>query len=243
MSEMKEKRVYKPASQKQAEQTAELRAEMAEARPSLRPPKWAAPLGAAVLVLAGVGVYFLISLVLSAMNKPQDNSHLFDQYTRQLSAVVMFDPPNFVSADRAEDKQPLLLAALQRCVDEAGDDPKLDEMGNMIIPADNIAGQLDVLFGEPGKKVMPTTLNIHDIKIEFNIIDQCYHVPVAGYLGSFAPKVEDIQIDGGEATVRVGYLEENEYETGTAVVKTKLYNMILREGREPYISSIADYTP
>jgi len=246
LPETREKRVYKPAAQKQAEQmravSAERKEELTGVRPSLRPPKWAAPLGAVVLILAGIGIYFLMSALISALNKPQDNSHLFNEYTSRLSPVVMFDPPDFDSADTAPDKQPLLLAALQRAIEETGNEAELDEMGNMLIPAADVSRNLGLLFGEAGKKLHLVSLNSGDIQIEFNILDQNYHVPVVGYLGGFAPKIIDIQIKGEKAAVHVGYLEEDEYETGTDIVKTKMYTMIIKEGQEPYILSISEYT-
>ena len=208
--------------------------------PSAQPaPRWAAPLGAGVLTFALIGVILLVVNITAWTTRPDSHPELFEQYETLLAPVVMFDPAPFEQIASLEDKQPLLLAGIWAALDATRDEQQVDAVGDVLLPGDRVTEQLIRLFGEEGAAALPLVgVTVNDQHFEYDILDRCYHIPLTSHLGDYAPRVQALTVRGDRVTVTVGYLLDNEYEQGTAIVKRQEYHFKGYNRNKPVLVAI-----
>lgn len=189
---------------------------------------YAAPLGFVMLLLATVGLVFLLVSGIKAINKWGEQTELREELYTFLNPVMQFSPAAFDSAaDTAQDS--LLLAAIYR-VSEAErirqlrekDDncayPLEEEQWRMQIPRHVIEESFATLFGSDIPLTHRTVA-----EVEYAEAKGCYLVPLTIKTSGYTPVIDTIKHKKDLYTVRVAYVANADVEVdekGNAIFPT-----------------------
>lgn len=171
--------------------------------------------GALVMVLALVGVGFIVTTVGKQIyNVVTDDSKL-REYDTFLSAVVMQDPEPFENPADANG-QMVLTASLWRAIMNHGTDyNEYDELGRTIVPLVDVADACHELFG-PDCGIRPEDAP-EDSFYEYDSEKNNFHVAPYSSQSSFAPYTVSSKKNGAATVLKVGYVAaSDEWRSDTA---------------------------
>ena len=160
--------------------------------------------GAVVMVLALVGVGFIVTTVGKQIyNVVTDDSKL-REYDTFLSAVVMQDPEPFEDPADA-DGQMILTASIWRAIMNHGTEyNEYDELGRTIVPLVDVSDACHELFG-PDCGIRPEDAP-EDSFYEYDSEKNNFHVAPFSSQSSFAPYTVSSKKSGAATVLKVGYV-------------------------------------
>lgn len=185
-------------------------------------PRWAAPLGAAVLILAMIGVASLVTTVVPKL-LPASAAPDFERYNALIAPAVLFDPPPFSKVEEADDEF-VLKTSVWAALEEHLDTLSYDEIGYMQLPGQLALDKCAALFGA-ARPITLKTFTQQNVVFEYDAADGCFHIPVTGHIGLYIPRVEAVKHKRGVTTLTVAYLSAEEGSEDPTVMKRMLYTL------------------
>ena len=199
-------------------------------------PRWAAPVGAAVLLALLGGAVLLTLALLGAFNGKVTDADRAGCLAA-LTPAVLFDPAPFGDISQA-DEAFLLSAAVWQAL-SAGEEPAGDGAGKLLVTGDAVRAAAAALFG-PDCAPNCFTVMQQGVVFEYDLVEDVYRIPVTGQIGLYEPRLESLSRKKEFFTARVAYLSLDDFveenETRPAV-KTVTYTL-RRQGEVYYICSL-----
>lgn len=198
-------------------------------------PKWAAPLGLVVLLLAIFGLVSIVSTVVNNINTSNQKEYAesVEYYEHFLTPIVMLEPQSFESIEQADKLYLVKLSIMSILFDESIELP-YDANGLMMISSDLVEAKYRQLFGND-LSAEHKSFFLEAILFRFNKTDNSYHIPATGLNGKYKPKIVDIFKKRGEVWVKVDLLET---ETDTSHAEKSMYYIFTGRQGENYIKRI-----
>ena len=192
--------------------------------------RWAAFLGALILLLAGAGLYFIVSSVAGVYVQTANRATQteLDRYCELIKPLVMFDPPAFDSPAQLENRTILCASAwlaLSRL-----EHLQTDELNYTLLPGAEVRAAAVELFG-PGTRPDLDPLFFGETPRYYNSVSAAYHIPNLPVSG-FYPRLDKAETKGKNVTLTVSYLLLDEEQTGTVPVKQRTYVLTGENGKE-----------
>ncbi len=189
--------------------------------------RFAAWVGLTVILLAIVGLISIIVLGVNLIRNAMDNTELMHALHDQAYPITYHQPEEFDSTEKAD--QALLLRAAcfslvkkeeVRQMRETGENftekYPTDEYARYIVSASEVTAEYQRLFGKDAK---PTFQNIGSdnqkyAQFEYDKEKNCMHLPgpYVTATSAYETLADDIQLRGGTARVRIGYVLKSNLE-------------------------------
>lgn len=210
--------------------------------------KWAFPLGLVIVLLAVVGLVFLVLLSVDGIQKITDNGKQKKAYESFLLPIVMNDPNTFDDITQADMEQ-LLDSTIWSLIKKNVETDKYDYFEDkLLVPQKDVEKQFAKMFG---KDVKPKhqTVNGSEYQFEYDESKQAYKIPVFGMENTYTPKVLKIDKKSSSIVLTVGYISGSEWtqdEYGKMVEPdpSKYVKITLRtKGGSNYVSAIQATDP
>lgn len=190
-----------------------------EARPRRkRRRRWAFPLGLAIIILAAIGAFNLLSAGIDGIKNMTDDSELKKEYEEFLAPIAANDPDTFDDLNQATMSQ-LIAASVQRLFQDADEGEyskyyfeKKNDDGTTsyayAIPEVNVDIAFEELFGN---ELKPDHMSVEGGSIAFTYDDTAkkYIVPLGDMLQVYDLKVTNIDKKGDSIILTVGYFSIN----------------------------------
>ncbi len=210
--------------------------------------KWAFPLGLVVVLLAVVGLVFIILLGVDGIQKISDNSKQKKAYESFLLPIVMNDPDTFDDITQADMEQ-LLDSTIWSLIKKNVETDKYEYFEDkLLIPQKDVEKQFAKMFGTEVKPVHQT-ISGSEYQFEYDKAKQAYKIPVFGMENTYTPKVLKIEKKSSAIVLTVGYISGSEWtqdEHGKMVEPdpSKYVKVTLRaKGNSNYVSAIQSADP
>ena len=167
-------------------------------------------LGAAILILATLGICLVVFLIIKSavvyVNDfvgPDETVSYFNSY---LAPVVMFDPDTFSTVSKA-DPQWELETAVWAALDENEKNGSYawTADGREILPIKDVASYLKKYFGGAVKPDYKTFTD-SNFTYEFNKKEQCFYIPLTAVTNFYTPRVTKISRNFNTVTLTVQYI-------------------------------------
>ena len=175
-----------------------------------RTHKWAFPVGLLIVLLAAVGLVFIVMCSAKGISKAFDNSKKIDEYNKLLRPVVMNDPATFDDVTIADKKQLTDIAIWSILVDELTPQKYEYTDEGMVIPAEDVEKKFHELFGSE-TEVAHATIEGYGYTFVFDSQANSYTIPLTGTVPIYTPRVVDISKKGSATILTVGLLAGNEW--------------------------------
>lgn len=205
--------------------------------------KWAFPLGLVIVLLAVVGIVFLILLSVDGIKNLSDNSKKKQKFESFLLPIVMNDPDTFDDITKADMGQ-LLDSTIWSLIKENKETDKYEyDNDKLLIPQKEVEKQFSKLFG---KEIKPKHQSVigSEYQFEYDEAKQGYRIPIFGMETTYTPKVIDIDKKSKALVLTVGYISGSQWkqdERGKMLEPdpSKYVKITLREqGSFYYVSAI-----
>lgn len=219
---------------------------MSETTPKkhFRTHKWAFPVGLLIVLLAVVGLVFIVVSSAKGIGKAFDNSKKLDEYNTLLRPVVMNDPAGFDDVTIADCAELTDIAIWSILTDELTPQKYEYTDDGMVIPAEDIEAKFHELFGSE-TVISHTTIEGYGYTFTYDPEKNTYTIPLTGIVPIYTPRVVDISKKGSATILTVGLLAGNEWaQTATgdmiAPEPDKYLKVTLRTDKDgsTYISAI-----
>ena len=207
--------------------------------------KWAKPLGLLVILLAIVGVVFIIiTIVNSIVDKSAAKKEAtMLKYQSMLAPVVMNDIDDFDDITKANMSQ-LIEASVWSIInsDVATDEYETEE-GMILFPADEVEAEYTKLFGTE-RAIEHQTVTSIGFEFQYDGDRGVYKAPITGVDPTYTPKVLDMSEKSNTIILTVAYLSGTGWtqaDNGDMVAPTpsKYVRVTLRQkDKATYISAI-----
>lgn len=207
--------------------------------------KWAKPLGLLVILLAIVGVVFIIiTIVNSIVSKSTAKKEAtMLKYQSMLAPVVMNDIDDFDDITKANMSQ-LIEASVWSIIgsDVATDEYETEE-GMILFPADKVEAEYNKLFGTE-RAIEHQTVTSIGFEFQYDGDRGVYKAPITGVDPTYTPKVLDMSEKSNTIVLTVAYLSGTGWtqaDNGDMVAPTpsKYVRVTLRQkDKATYISAI-----
>ena len=208
-----------------------------------RTHKWAFPVGLVIVLLAVVGLVFLIVSGAKGISKAFDNSEKIEKYNTFLTPVVMNDPAPFDDVTNA-DKIQLADIAIWSILSDTLTPEKYEYSDEgMIIPAADVEEKYHSLFGSD-TQINHATIEGYGYTFTYDSQADNYIIPLTGIIPIYIPRVLEINKKGSSVILTVGLLAGNEWAQSPsgdmiAPEADKFVRVTLRENKDGtmYISA------
>ena len=205
-----------------------------------------APLGAAFLFLAAVGLVAGVLFSVGSVRKILDPTAKYERYARFIGPVVMMDPVPFSRVENIEQnvvQQAALWAAL---TGENRESYTYDDTGMLLVPASDVDVAAVKLFG-PTVQIVHRSFDDTDASYLFDPEIQSYRVPLVAKL-AYSAEVVGLEKQGDNITLTVGYIAPGniwstdvQSDQGSAVIPEKyMYYDLTKWSEGYYISAVRD---
>lgn len=208
--------------------------------PKARKSNLAAPLGAAILILAVIGAVFLISSVWKAVDRALDNSSQKTELEELLYPVLMFDPIPFESVDTADPVTLLQSSIWAAVLSDTGDKYSIELGETLVVPTTDVNAAAVRLFG-PDVELVHQTFGELDQNYYYNTLDEAYHIPLYTQVGYYIPRITEIEkVSDAQFSLTVGYVAPGNgvlvaYETESSEPdKYMIYDMSYNKEKKQY---------
>ena len=182
-------------------------AQAARRRPR-RKRKYGIFVGALVLVLALVGVGFLVTSIGTQVYRVLTDDSQLRAYDTFLTPVVMQDPEPFEDIADASGEM-ILTSSVWRAIMVNGTEyNEYDDLGRTIVPLVDVTDACHELFG-PECEIRPEDAPT-DSFYEFDEEDNTFHVTPYSSQSSFVPYTESSKKSGASTVLRVGYVSASD---------------------------------
>ena len=160
--------------------------------------------GTLVLLLALVGVGFLVSLAGQSIYRSVTDDSQLRAWDEFIAPVVMLDPEPFETTADA-DPEMILRASVWRAVTVGAENyTEYDELGRTIVPLADVTDACHVLFGEQCELATLTTRE--ETFFAYDESSASFHVAPFSSASSFAPYVESSRTTNEGILLHVGYV-------------------------------------
>jgi len=210
--------------------------------------KWAFPLGLVIVLLAVVGIVFLILLGVEGIQKISENNKQKKSYESFLLPIVMNDPDTFDDITQANMGQ-LLDSTIWSLIKKNVETDKYEYFEDkLLVPQKDVENQFAKMFGTDVKPVHQTVLG-SEYQFEYDKTMQAYKIPIFGMENTYTPKVLDIEKKSSAIVLTVGYISGSEWkqdEDGKMVEPdpSKYVKITLRtKGNSKFVSAIQATDP
>lgn len=184
--------------------------ETATQKKHFRTHKWAFPVGLLIVLLAVIGLVFIIVSSVKGISKAFDNSKQLEEYNTLLRPVVMNDPATFDDVTLA-DKQQLTDIAIWSILSDELTPQKYEYTDDgMVIPAKDVEDKFHELFGSQ-TEVSHSTIEGYGYTFTYDSDAENYTIPLTGIVPVYTPRVVDISKKGSAVILTVGLLAGNEW--------------------------------
>ena len=210
----------------------------AEDMPLWDAPRWAAPLGAAVLLVL-VGGAVLLVLLLTGFFGGKVTAEERAACQELVVPAVLFDPAPFSSVEEAD--RAFLLSAGVWAALLGEEEPAEDGVGELLLPGERVRASCARLFGSGCTPSLATVMQ-QGVIFEYDPAGDAYHVPITGQIGLYEPRVGEIRKKGAKLYARVAYLSLDDFAAEGEErhpVKTMTY-VLEKAGQSIYISGIEE---
>jgi len=211
-----------------------------------RTHRWAFPVGLIIVLLAVVGLVFLIVCGVKGISKAFDNSEEIEKYNKMLRPVVMNDPAPFDDVKSASGNQLVEIAIWSVLMDELTPQKYEYNDDGMVIPAEDIEKAFHGLFGSD-TKITHATIEGYGYTFTYDSEANNYIIPLTGVIPIYTPRVVEISKKGSAVILTVGLLAGNEWAQAVngdmvAPEPDKFIKVTLRTDKDgsTYISAIQD---
>jgi len=167
--------------------------------------RFAAPLGAMILILAAIGLITVMIVSFNFTTRIMDNTGEKEKLEQALLPILMFDPAPF---DKVADADEILLLQSSFWTtlrSKKANTYSYDELQMKFVPASDIDVTAAKLFG-PDVKLKHQTFWNFDSSFVYDEETKVYHVPLTAQVGLYTPKVEKIVKKGDVYSLTVGYI-------------------------------------
>lgn len=173
--------------------------------------KWAFPLGLVIVLLAGVGLVFLVLLGAEGIQKISENSKQKKSYESFLLPIVMNDPDTFDDTTQANMGQ-LLDSTIWSLIKKNVETDKYEYFEDkLLVPQKDVEKQFSKMFGTDVKLVHQTVLG-SEYQFEYDKTMLAYKIPIFGMENTYTPKVLDIEKKSSTIVLTVGYISGSEWK-------------------------------
>lgn len=173
--------------------------------------KWSFPLGLVVVLLAVVGIVFLVLLCVNGIKGATQNSKKNQQYEKFLLPIVMNDPDTFDDVTQAKMDQ-LIDSTIWSLIKKNVETDKYEyDNDKLLIPQSEVEKQFEKLFG---KEVKPKhqTIDGSEYQFTYNKAKQAYEIPIFGMETMYSPKILKTQKKSKSVILTVGYLSGSDWK-------------------------------
>ncbi len=193
-------------------------APLREARPRRRGKyRYGIFAGAAVLLLALVGVGFIAAQIGARVRGALTDDSRLRAYDRFLTVAVAQDPQPFASPEKA-DPEFVLNASLWKAMTENSDSyTSYDDAGRAIVPLGDVAEACRELFG-PDCRLQPKN-PAEETFYEYDASGNRFYVSLFSLDSVYAPYTQSARREGDATVLRVGYVpptDETRLQTASA---------------------------
>lgn len=175
-----------------------------------RTHKWAFPVGLIIVLLAVVGLVFIVMCSVKGIGKAFDNSKKIEEYNKLLRPVVMNDPATFDDVTIADKTQLTDIAIWSILVDELTPQKYEYNDDGMVIPAEDVEQKFHELFGSQ-TEIAHSTIEGYGYTFTYDSQANTYSIPLTGTVPIYTPRVVDISKKGSATVLTVGLLAGNEW--------------------------------
>ncbi|MCQ2487930.1 MAG: hypothetical protein MJ143_01465 [Clostridia bacterium] len=207
--------------------------------------KWAKPLGLLVILLAIVGIIFIIITIVNSITAKAElkKKTEMQNFQKMLVPVVMNDIDDFDDITKADMSQ-LIEASVWAIIkgDVATDQYEVED-GLILYPATEVEAKFVSLFGAE-RDIEHKTVSSAGFEFTYDEEKGAYKAPITGVDPTYTPRVIDITEKSNTVILTVAYLSGSGFEqaeNGDIVEPTpsKYVKVTLRQkGKGYYISAI-----
>ncbi len=198
-------------------------------------------IGAGVSLLVIIGIISIISTVVSGIQILLDDSDEKLLYADFIAPLVQLDPLPFDSLDSAPQDTLIQAAIWLAFTEEDSTTFERNEFGSAFLPTAIVDGYALTLYG-PDFVAEHKTFIDSGLEFVYDEEKKAYVIPITAQLTTYNPIVEEIDNDGDDKILTVGYL----LPAGTSLgnlgnedVPIKYLNYVLtKNGNNYYISAI-----
>ena len=209
-----------------------------------RTHKWAFPVGLIIVLLAVVGLVFLLVLGIKGIGKAFDNSEKIEAYNKFLTPVVMSDPAPFDDVTKADKSQLVDITIWSILSDELTPQKYEYTDEGMVLPAEDVEAKFHEMFGAD-TEIAHKTIEGYGYTFTYDAAGKTYTIPLTGIVPTYTPRVVDINKKGSAIILTVGLLAGDEWAQAAngdmiAPEPDKYVKVTLREDKEgnTYISAL-----
>lgn len=170
-----------------------------------RKHRYAAPIGAVLIVLALIGSVVLVSFMIRTVGRLLDNTKQKEALEWKIYPLLMLDPATFDEPSQLDDVF-LLKTALWSTLLEHRTTYSYDENGLLLVPASDLDVAAKKLYGDAVTLKHQTFSEGYEFFYIFNEETNTYQVPVSGQTAGYTPKIVKIDKNGDIYTLIVGYV-------------------------------------
>ena len=170
-----------------------------------RKHKYAATIGAVLIVLSLVGAIVLVSLLIRFGIRLADNTKQKEAFEWKIYPLLMLDPATFDDPSQLDDVF-LLKTALWSTLLEHRTTYSYNENGLLLVPASDLDVAAKKLYGDAVTLKHQTFSEGYEFFYIYDGDANTYQVPVSGQTAGYTPKVIKIMKDGDRYTLIVGYV-------------------------------------
>jgi hypothetical protein len=177
---------------------------------TVRKNKWAFPVGLLIVLLAVIGVVFLILLSVDGIKFLTNDHKQKEEYETFLMPIVMNDPDPFDDITKANMEQ-LLDSAIWSLIRQNAETDKYEyDDDRLVIPRKDVENEFAKLFGTDTKP-KHQTVSGSEYQFEYDEGKAGYKIPIFGMENTYTPKVIDIDKKNNSILLTVGYISGSEW--------------------------------
>lgn len=207
--------------------------------------KWAKPLGLLVILLAIVGIVFIIITIVHSIadKSAAKKDATMQKYQTMLAPVVMNDIDDFDDITKANMSQLIEASVWSIIKSDVATDEYETEEGMILFPADKIEAEYNKLFGTE-RAIEHQTVTSIGFEFQYDGERGVYKAPITGVDPTYTPKVLDMSEKSNTLVLTVAYLSGTGWtqaDNGDLVPPTpsKYVRITLRQkDKAYYISAI-----
>ncbi len=206
-----------------------------------RKHKYAATIGAALIIFSIIGLVSVISTLIKFTGQLIENTSQKEAFEWKIYPLLMLDPTTFDDPNQLDDVF-LLKTALWSTLLENRSIYSYNEQGLLVVPASDLDVSAKKLYGDSVTLNHQTFSEGYEYFYVYDEETNSYSVPISGQTAGYTPKVVKIAKDGNTYTLIVGYVAPttiwNVSEGGISeesVPDKYLYYILEKVARNDYI--------
>ena len=200
-----------------------------------RPPRWAAPLGAALVFAVLAALVVTAVLLLRPKEEPVTDPAALARYTGLMEAPAIVDMAPF--ADGKPSPEQMVPTAVTRAL-LAGSGEFSERPGFVRVPAEKVKTSAAALFGDAA--FSHCTVKADGLSYEYDKAEGCYYVSATALDGGYQAKILRAVKKGKTVIVTAGYASAYAQpdEAGDVPVEKQMKFVFREEDEAPYLYAL-----